>query len=75
MLVLAIPVDLDKLLEDSRLTPITALRKACRVMIVAVNIPTMFVVAVLGAESSGTDGACEVIDMIFALYGGDIGAS
>ena len=44
-------------------------------MVVTVNVAVVFVVAVLGAEDSRTERACEVVDMIFAVKGCNVGAS
>jgi hypothetical protein len=46
VLVLAVSVDFDKLLEDGRLAAIAALGELCRVVVVAVDAPLVFVVAV-----------------------------
>lgn len=50
MLVLAVPEDLDELLQDGCLAAITALRKLGRIVIMAVNIPIVLIVTILGAE-------------------------
>lgn len=75
MLVLAIAVDLDELLEDGCLAAVAALGKLGRVVIVAVNATFMLVVAVRGAEHGGTYRAGEVLDVVFALEGGNVRAA
>lgn len=50
VLVLAVPEDLDKLLQNGGLAAVAALRELGRIMVVAVDISVVFVVAVLGAE-------------------------
>lgn len=72
MLILAVAKDFDKLLENCSLTAIAALSKLGRVMIVAVDFSVMFIVAVLGAEDGGADGASEMFDMVFAFQSSDI---
>lgn len=50
MLVLPIAENLHKLLEDGGLAAITPLRKLGGVVVVAVDVPIVLVVAVLGAK-------------------------
>jgi hypothetical protein len=50
MLVLSISENLNKLLQDGRLAPITPLGELGRIMVMAVNVSVMFVVAILSAE-------------------------
>ena len=75
MLIHAISEDLHKLLQNRRLTPVALLRKLGRIMIVAVDIPFVLVIRVLSAEDGGTDAAGEVLDVVFAVEGGDVGAA
>jgi hypothetical protein len=72
MLVLAVAEDLNELLENGRLAAVAALCKSRRVVIVAVNVAVVFVIAVLRAEYSRAERACEVIDVVFAVEGCDI---
>jgi len=74
MLVLPIPEDFDKLLEDGSPTAIAALGELCRVMIVAVDVAFVLVIAVLGAKDGRTYGAGKVFYMVFAIQGGDVRA-
>lgn len=67
VLVLAIAVDFDKLLENGSLAAIAALGKLGGVVVVAVDAALVLVVAVGGAEDGGTDGAGEVLDVVFAV--------
>ena len=75
MLVLSIAEDFNKLLQDGILATMTALCKAGRVMVVAVDIPIVLVVAVLSAEYGRTHRAGEVLNVVFAVEGGDVGAA
>lgn len=75
VLILSIPKYLDKLLEDSCLAAIAPLGEPCRIVVMAENVALMFVVAVLGAKDGGTDGAGEVLDVVFPVQGGDVGSS
>lgn len=67
MLILAVAEDLDKLLKNCCLTSVTFLRKLGGVVIMAVNLPVVFVVAVLSAEDGGTEGARKMVDVVLPL--------
>lgn len=75
VLVLAIAEDFDELLEDGRLAAVAALCELGRVVVVAVDAALVLIVAVRGAEDGGADGAGEVLDVVFAVEGGDVGAA
>lgn len=75
VLVLTVPEDLDELLKNGGLAAIAALRELGGIVIVAVHLAVVLVVAVLGAEYGGAQGAGEVIDVVFALEGCDVGPS
>ena len=75
VLIHSIPEYFDKLLQYRRLASIAFLRELRRVMVVAEDIPFMFIVRVLRAEDGRTDAAGEVFDVIFAVEGGDVGAA
>jgi len=75
MLIDTIPENLHKLLQDSCLATIALLRKPRTVMVMTVHAPLVLVVAVLRPEDGGTDAAGEVLDVVFAVQGGDVGAS
>jgi hypothetical protein len=72
MLVLTISKDLDELLQDGGLAAIASLCKLRRIVIMAINFSIVFVIAVLGTKDSGTDGASEMLDMIFAVQRRDV---
>ena len=74
MLVFTISINFDELFQNSRLAPVAALCKPCRVVVVAIYIPTVLVVAVLGAESGWTHRTGEVVDMVFSVNSGYIRA-
>ena len=67
MLVLAIPKNLDKLLQDRGVTAITPLRELGGVVIMAINFSFVLVVRVLGAKDGRTDRASEMLNVIFAI--------
>ena len=75
MLVLSISENLDKLLENGRLAAIAPLGKLGRVVVVAVDTALVLVVAVRGAEDGRTDGTGKVLDVVFAVKSGDVGAA
>lgn len=75
MLILAIAEDFDKLLENSCLTAIAALREFGRVVVVAVYISLVLVIAILGAKDGRTYRAGKVFDMVFAIESSDIGSA
>lgn len=72
MLILTITINLDKLLEDRRLTSETALSKLCRVMVMTVDLPLMLVVAVLRSKYRWTHRAREVVDVVLLVEGGNV---
>lgn len=75
VLVLAIPVNLDKLLEYGRLAAVAPLGVAGRVVVVAVDVAVVLIVAILGTKDGGAERACEVVDVVLAVEGGDVGAA
>lgn len=75
MLVLAVPKDLDKLLQNGCLAAITPLGKLGRIMVVAVYLAIVFVVAVRRAKDCWAHRAGKVVDMIFAVESGDVGST
>ena len=72
VLVLPISKDLHKLLEDRGLTTVASLSKLSRVVIMAVDFIVMFIVAVLRPKDSGTNRACEMLNVIFSIQGRNI---
>ena len=69
VLVLAVAVDLDELLENGRLAAVAALRELGRVVVVAVDVAPVLVVAVLGAKGRRAHGTGEVIDVVLSVDG------
>lgn len=72
MLVLTVAIDLDKLLQDGRVTATAFLGEMSRVVVMTIDLPLVFVVAVGGAKHGRTHGAGEVLDVILSLKGGDV---
>ncbi len=72
MLVLTVPEDLDKLLEDGSLTPAAALSELCGIVVVAVDVAIVLVIAVLGSKHGRAQGASKVVDVVLAFEGGDV---
>lgn len=75
MLVLAIAEYLDKLLKYCRLASVALLCKLGGVVVVAIDLPIVLVVAVLGAKDSRTKRACEVVNVVFSFQRRDVGSS
>lgn len=75
MLIYTIAVDLDELLEDGCLAAITSLRELCRVVIMAIYLAFVLVVAILSAKDSRTNRTGEVVDVVFAIEGCDVGSA
>ena len=75
VLVLTVAVNLDELFEDCVVAAMATLGEAGRIVIMAINLALVLVVAVLRAEYGGTDGTGEVLDVVFVVEGGYIGAS
>ena len=63
-----VTVDLDKLLEDGAAATCAFGCKACRVVIMAVDIAVVFVIRVLRSEEGGAEGASKVFDMELLVY-------
>lgn len=74
MLVLSVTKDLDKLLKYCRLTSVTFLCKLSGVVVVAIDLPIVLVVAVLGTKDSRTKRAREMVNVIFPFQGRDVGS-
>ena len=75
MLVLSVSEDLDELLQDGGMATVALLRKLGGVVIVAVDISFMLVVAVLGPKDRRAKRTCKMVDVVFSIKGGNIGAS
>lgn len=74
MLVLSVTKDLDKLLKYCRLTSVAFLCKLSGVVVVTIDLPIVLIVAVLGPKDSRTEGAREMVNMIFPFQGRDVGS-
>jgi hypothetical protein len=72
VLVLAVPKDLDKLLEDSSVAAITSLCKMRRVVVVAVDLSVMLVVTILRTKNCRTDRAGKVFNVILPIDSRDV---
>ncbi len=75
MLVHTVPKDLHELLQNRCLAAVALLREAGAVVIVAKDVALVLVVTVLRAKHGGADRAGEVLDVVFAVKSGDIGAA
>lgn len=75
VLILAVAENLDKLLQDGGVASVASLSKLGGIMEMAVHLALVFVIGILGTEYCGTHGASEMFDMIFAIQGGDVGAT
>lgn len=74
VLVLPVAEYLDELLEDGCLAAITPLSELGRVVVVTEHVALVLVIAVRGAEDGRTHGASEMLNVIFSIQGGDVGA-
>ena len=72
MLILPISKDLHELLEDRGLTTVASLSKLGRIVIMAVDFIAVLVVAVLRSKDRGTNGACEMLNVIFSIQGRNV---
>jgi hypothetical protein len=75
VLILAISEDFDELLENGILAALTALRKFCRIMVMAVHVAFVLIIAIFSSELCRADGAGEMLDMILPVQSGDVGTS
>lgn len=75
MLDAAIPKDLDELLEDGSMAASALLSEACGVVVVTIYGAFVLVVGVGGAEDGRANGAGEVLNVVLAVEGGDVGAA
>ena len=67
--------DLDELLQDGSLTTIALLRKFGRVVVMAVHIAFVLVVGILCTKDSRAYTASEMLNVVFAVHGSNVGAS
>lgn len=75
MLILAIAKYLNKLFQDGSLAAVTTLSKASGVVVVAIDHALVLIVAILSAEGGRADGAGEMVNVVFAIEGSNIGAT
>jgi len=75
MLVDTVAEDFHELLQDGGLTSIALLRELGRVVVMAVHVALVLVVRILRAENGWANAACEMLDVILAIQGGDVRAS
>lgn len=65
--ILAVAVNLDKLLENGGPASCTLDRIVDRVMIVTVDLAIVFIVGIFGSKDGWTDGTCKVLDVILVV--------
>lgn len=70
--ILAVAVNLDKLLENGGPASSTLYSIVDRVVIVTVDLAIVFVIRVLGSKDGWADGACKVLNVILVVEGGDV---
>ena len=75
MLILAIPEDLHKLLQNRGSASIAPLSKLRRIVVVTIYFPFMLVVAVLCTENRGADRAGKVFNMILSFQSRNVGST
>ena len=63
-----VSVDLDKLFQDSSAAPGTLGREPRRVVVMAIDIPVVFVVRVMGPEQGRAYRASEVLHMVLLVW-------
>jgi hypothetical protein len=72
VLILAVSIDLDKLLEDSRPAASALGGVTERVVIMTIDPAIMFIVRVLGSKDGRADRAGKMFDVVLVLQGGDV---
>ena len=75
MLILAISIYFHELLQNRGLAAVALLCESCRVVIVAINVPLMFVIAVRGAKDGRAHRTSEVLNVVFPVESGNVRAS
>lgn len=75
MLVLSVPENFYKLLQNGSLATVASLGKLCRIVIVAVHLSFVFVVAILSPEDGWAHGTGEVFNVVLALKRRNVRAS
>ena len=71
-LVALVPLDLDELFEDGRIASGAFRRPSGRIVIMAEHVSLVFVIAILRPEQRRADAACEVLDVVLLVAGGDV---
>lgn len=72
VLVLSIAEDLNKLFQDGGMATITLLCKLCRIMVVTIYIPFMFIIGILCSKNRGTDRTSKMFDVVLPVKRSDI---
>ena len=75
MLILTITKYLNELFQDCCVATITFLCKLCRIVIMAINTAVMLIVTILCTKHGRTYRAREMLDVVFSLESGDVGAA
>lgn len=75
VLILTIPEDLYKLLQYRGSASVTPLCKLRRVVVMTVDFPFVFIVAVLRTENRRAHGTREMFNMIFSFQGRNVGST
>jgi hypothetical protein len=75
VLILTISEYFHELLQNRVLTASTALRKFCRVVVMAIYIAFVLVVAVLCPENGRTQGARKMFNVVFSIERSDVRAA
>lgn len=73
VLVGTISEKLDKLLQDGSLAAVAPLGKLRGIVIVTIDLPVVFVVAVLCTKDRRANRAGKMLNVIFSIQGGDVG--
>lgn len=72
MLVLTVAENLNKLLQNGCTTTIASLGELGRIVVVTIDLPFVFVVAVLRAKNCWANGTGEMFDVVLLVQGCDI---
>jgi hypothetical protein len=72
MLVLPVPENLNKLLQNCRLTAIAPLRELRRIMVMAVDLSIVLVITVLRSKYCRANRAHKMVDVVFIIQGRNI---
>ena len=75
VLVFAISENLDELFENCIVAAMASLSESRRVMVMAVYVSVVIIVAILGTEYGWTDGASEMLNVVFTVEGGYVGST